>query len=115
MTPLGKTHLAPVSAILGTSFHEFNSPYGIEGLAWDQVERVDILAVLARKPGTGQFRSFIKACQEHWTEINVLEDWNPMVGEALARYGFKRFERSEWDGEKVKGWQWKKDRILSEK
>ncbi len=51
--------------------------------------RLDLLAVIASKPRTGQFREFIKQAKLISKTITVMIDDNPIVGPICARYGFR--------------------------
>lgn len=108
MTPLGQTSLDHVSLMLSTGMHNFVSPHGIEGLAHDQITRLSLLAVYANKPGTGQFRSFIAACKTHWPSIVIWHVDNPDLRMALLRYGFIPHRETDWNGDELNGFQWKR-------
>lgn len=57
----------------------------------------------------GQFRRFVAACQNAYPAIYVWEDWNPMLGPMLERYGFVRCTTTE-DGEDLVGLKWERNR-----
>lgn len=95
--------------LLGTGYEEFVSPLGISGLARVAGDRLDVLAVVAQSQGSGQFRDFINAAKACYATVCVWEDWNPAVGDALRRYGFKRAKETS-DGETVTGWRWDRPR-----
>jgi hypothetical protein len=83
--------------ILGTGYYEFSTTIGISGLAKAEDGRLDLLAVLASKPGTGQFREFITQAKKSFKTIAVWAITNNTLREALIRYGFRRFGLSlEW-------------------
>lgn len=102
---LGLLRESPISQILGTGYANFQSPTGIDGLAKIDGTRLDVLAVSARHPGTGEFRDFILCCKRAYLEIFVWEDWNPFIGNALSRYGFTRTTETI-KGERLEGWVW---------
>lgn len=97
-----------IGQILGTGYMRFQSPNGLGGLAKWTDERLDLLAVCALAEGRGQFRDFIAAAKLKYQTVCVWEDWNPIVGAALARYGFKRETEVQGDGEIITGWRWDK-------
>lgn len=97
----------PVGQILGTGYYRFESPLGICGLARIVGNELDLLAVVAERPGCGQFRRFINAAKVKFESISIWEDWNPVVGSALAKYGFLLATRTE-KGETNTGWRWEK-------
>lgn len=101
----------PVGVILRTGYYRFETAIGIKGLARlthdDSSTELDILAVVAEQKGKGQFRNFIAAAKERFDSISVWEDDNPIVGQALARYGFLPVRRTE-KGETNTGWRWTK-------
>ena len=95
--------------LLGTGYMRFETRIGIQGLARMDNERgLDILAVVSKRPGEGQFRQFIAAAQQAFDRVAVWVDFNPILGKALRRYGFVRAQRTEPDGEVCQGWQWRK-------
>lgn len=98
----------PIGQILGTGYWRFQNTSGIGGLAKWTEDRLDILAVHADAPGTGQFRRFIADAKLHWSTICIWEDWNPMLGPALKRYGFSPETEIEPHGGSVSGWRWDK-------
>lgn len=104
---LGPTEPDPVGVILGTGYHRFKSPSGIAGLAKWGGGRIDILAVVSRSKGSGQFREFIRQCKAQAPIVCVWFDNNPLVGRALERYGFHPCEETDdAHGERLIGWRW---------
>lgn len=101
--------LAPdsVAQILGTGYMRFEAPSGIHGLAKRDGTRLDVLAVLATKPRSGQFKRFIRECQDYYETVCVWEDWNPIVGRTLERFGFSPEIEIQYN-EPVRGWRWDK-------
>ena len=96
----------PVGAILGTGYMRFTTSFGLAGLAKATGDRLDVLAVDAARPGTGQFRRFIDAAKQSFSTVAVWEDWNPILAPALERYGFHPATHAEDDGEILTGWEW---------
>ena len=89
-------------------FERFQSPFGIDGLMSEKGPDLELLAVYAGEPGTGQFRRFISACKEKYSRVAVLEIWNEELPAILTRYGFTPFERTNPDGEHITGMEWNK-------
>ena len=108
MRLLGAVEPDPIGQMLGTGYMRFQSPDGLGGLAKWSTDRLNLLAVHASVPGKGQFRDFIAKAKLEWKTICVWEDWNPLVGQALARYGFQRETEIQGDGEVLTGWRWDK-------
>lgn len=94
----------PIGDMLGTGYKRFESSVGINGLAKVTGKRIDILAVVATRQRTGQFRRFIAAAKNAYDVVAVWEDWNPVISEALQRYGFRRTWQHEEYGARVAGW-----------
>jgi len=88
MNVLGETHVDIISQLLNTGYERFSSPTGINGLAQIIDGGLDILAVDAGHPGTGQFREFIHQCKIEFDQVVIWEVWNEMLPEVLQRYGF---------------------------
>ena len=95
----------PIGVMLGTGYNRFETADGMNGLAKITGERLDVLAVVASKAGDGQFRRFIAAAKRAFKIVAVWEDWNPIIGDALKRYGFHPATCTEADGEVSHGWQ----------
>ncbi len=93
----------PFGEMLGTGYKRFESSVGINGLAKLGDDRIDILAVVADSPGKGQFRRFVSAAKRMWKTVVVWEDWNPVVTDALQRYGFSRISEVDGDGKRNTG------------
>lgn len=103
---LGRLEVCPIGQILGTGYWRFFSPWGIDGLAKWQEDRLDLLAVAANAPGRGHFREFIKQAQKRFRTICIWHDMNPIVAPMLVRYGFAAETEIQGDGEVVPGWRW---------
>lgn len=95
----------PVALELGTGYSKFHSPAGTKGLAKEQGDRLDILAVESQTPGTGQFKSFIEGCKAQYSTVCVWLDWNPEIGQRLSKWGFSRVREQQLD-EVLEGWRW---------
>lgn len=108
MNPLGELQPDGVSLILGTGMSQFVSPYGVAGLAKITDKRVDILAVQAAIPGTGQFRRFIHECKKEFDFIGIWAIFNPVLISILHRYGFHPYQDVFVGGEIIEGMVWKK-------
>lgn len=96
----------PRSLILTTGDNRFQTTDGVRGLACVSGDRLDILSVEAT--GCGQFRRFIASAKAVFSTIAVWEDWNPLIGKILTRYGFKRARSLYSDGSASDGWKWTK-------
>lgn len=105
---LGDLQPDGVSLILGTGISQFVSPYGVAGLAKITGKRVDILAVQAAVPGTGQFRRFIHECKKEFDFIGIWAIFNPVLISILCGYGFRPYEDVFISGEIVEGMVWEK-------
>ncbi len=105
MTVLGVTKDNIWGTLLNTGYREFQSPLGIQGLYKESPARLDLLAVAATEPGTGQFRRFIAACKGRYATIFVWEIMNPELNGILKRYGFEVANEQE-NGETIEGWKW---------
>lgn len=99
-------HPHRLGVILQTGFQEFETPMcGVGGLAKEYDRTIEILAVHASQPGTGQFRHFIDELKDSFDTIFILEVWNPDLQKTLKRYGFTRMTREEPD-ETITGFRW---------
>ena len=107
MSILGVLRPDPFSALLGTGFERFESPTGLHGLARTSGKRLDLLAVNATKPGSGQFRAFIAQAKREFETICVWEVWNPLLDLVLPRYGFRYYEEADArTGEPLAGYRY---------
>ena len=97
---------------LGTGFGQFQSPVGVEGLAKANGKALEILAVTATEPGTGQFREFIKQAKESYDSIRIWSVVNDQLGLALKRYGFVEGWSLCITGEMCDVMDWKKSNNL---
>lgn len=96
------------SLVLNTGWNRFTSKQGIDGLMRINGLDLELLAVFAAKPGTGQFRRFITACKGKFDTVAVWEIWNDDLPTILTRYGFIPVEKTEDDGEVIRGFCWKR-------
>jgi hypothetical protein len=106
-TTLGQLKPHWLGDVLGTNFMEFDTPT-VQGLAREDGDRVEILAIYSKEQGRGYFRDFIARCKGEFREVRVLTIMEPQVAKALKRYGFRKFQRREPDGERVAGMVWKR-------
>lgn len=99
----------PIANMLGTRFNRFETAVGIEGLAReDHPEKIEVLAVASTDEGKGQFRSFIELLKQHYKIICIWHDMNPILTEALKRYGFEHEVTVDEFGELLTGWRWER-------
>lgn len=107
---LGSTGPDPTAVLLGTGYVRFSSQTGIDGLAKLVGHTLEILAVHARKQGTGQFRNFITQAKEEYLTIKLWHVWNPFLEAALDRYGFRLVKERvvfvDASSEVIEGWRW---------
>lgn len=99
----------PVSELLGTGYSRFENAAGMNGLCKIEGNTFDILAVVATRPGNGQFRHFIICLKAKYTTIKIWDVMNPWLVEVLLRYGFRPWEerlcfQGEW--ETCHGFRW---------
>ncbi len=107
MSVLGATAPDPFGQILGTGYDRFKSPTGMNGLAKVSANRIDILALDATIPGTGQLRNFIDQCKREYETVCIWEVWNPWLHEVLRRYGFRALREADPDtGEELDGYRY---------
>lgn len=98
--------LDEVSRILGTGYWRFTAPCGMDGLARVLTNgELQLLALYARQPNSGQLRAFLKLAKQSFTRIAVQEIWSPFLPEVLLRYGFTPF-CDESEDETVSGMRW---------
>jgi hypothetical protein len=86
---LGNTSPDPVGKILGTGYDRFERPDGVNGLAKAQGRRLDILALYSEFENRGYVTRFIEEAKQNYGLIYVWHVDNPILKEALARWGFK--------------------------
>lgn len=101
---LGQMRTDPIAVLLNTGFERFDSPSGIHGLAKVRGDNLCLLAIMAHKPRTGQFRAFITECKKEFASITIVEIWNKDLPEVLTRYGFSWAHDAEFD----EGMEWKR-------
>ena len=100
---LGIVTADPMGEVLGTGYKRFESPFGVNGLAKESSERVDILALVSDEEGKGHFRAFIARCLAIHHTVCVWEVWNPILGAALRRYGFRPAWETDRFGDVLSG------------
>lgn len=69
-------------------YRHFKTYLGVEGLARVIGSDLEILAVNATKPGTGQFRKFVVEAKTRFSSITLWTIMNDELMPILARYGF---------------------------
>ncbi len=110
MSVLGQIWTDRIGALLGTNYKRFKSPTGLNGLAKSSGDRLDILAVDATQPGTGQFRRFIKRAKQEYKTICIWEVWNKDLEGILGRYEFNPCDENDPDThEHLTGYRWNAD------
>lgn len=106
---LGHIYHDDVGVILGTGYNHFSSPLGIHGLCkMDGKGRLDLLVVVARNAGTGQFKKFMLACMKSFKTICIWQIWNMHLEQMLLKNGFTPDTEITKDREVLKGLRWDK-------
>lgn len=95
------------SQALNSTFEAFTHVSGCDGLARMNPVQLEILAIHAGKPGTGQFRTFIDSAKARFTTIIFMEVRNRQLAGMLFRYGFRPGTGYEFDGAETEIWLWK--------
>lgn len=93
-----------IGVALCSPYQNFRSTTGCHGLARIDGGTLEILAVSASKPGRGQCREFVAQCRKEFGIVIVLHVDSPVLKEALKRWGFRPYRRTNPDGEKLTGW-----------
>jgi hypothetical protein len=106
---LGEVNPDPIGEMLGTGMMCFVSPVGISGLCKESEDgnELNLLAVVARQRGTGQFRTFIDQCKNNYNAVRVLDIMNEDLAKVLKRYGFVPCKWLD-QNEVIYGMEWKK-------
>lgn len=98
----------PVGLRLQTFFNRFDSRFGVGGLAKENGDRLDILAIHSEKQRCGQCRSFIAACKLEYRTICVWHVDNAILKAALTRWGFMPEVKIDMQQMLVDGMRWDK-------
>jgi hypothetical protein len=106
---LGELKPHPVGVVLGTGYNYFAAACGIDGLAKIEGDTLNILAVYARKQGSGQFREFIRLAKLEFKTVCIWEVFNPWLDDCLKRYGFKPAFTIAAHDEILQGWRWDRE------
>lgn len=85
---LGRTEFDLVGRALGTGMMRFRRPDGLGGLAKINCNRLEVLALDSMNPGQGATRKFFQEAKEKFKLIYVWHVENPILRDALLRYGF---------------------------
>lgn len=98
----------PIGALLGMNkaYMQFQSQHGVGGLAQVTSNGVDLLAVMASKPGTGQFKAFMKDLMREYSQVTFWLVHSPLLREILTNYGFSQVEEFQ-HGAMVRGMRWR--------
>lgn len=94
--------------ILGTQMMKFESVCGVGGLARENGDCIELLAVASFIEGKGMFRDFIALCKQHYKTICIWHVDNPKLPPALLRYGFQPDLMIDRFGFTMKGFRWDK-------
>lgn len=99
----------PAGLLLGTGFMRFTTKLGIDGLALESNDHIDILAVHSDDPGKGNFRKFLIELRARYHSINFLSVQNDILRDSLVRGYFKPTQFIGTDGVIVAAMGWKKE------
>lgn len=92
---------------LGTGYSQFRCwTFKMDGLCKVNGRHIEILAIVSNQPGQGMFREFVRALKPVYDSITFWADMNPILSNALHRYGFVRVDSVDSDGSRIRGWQW---------
>lgn len=94
-------HLVPY---LGGPFGAFETPT-VWGLGWVRGDRLDLLALVAVRPGCGDVGRFLADCQAAYRVIGAWEIGSDRLRGMLERRGFQP-AREVLDGELSEGMLW---------
>lgn len=104
---VGRLEQDETANVLGTGYMQFdNKPLHMMGLCKPIPGGISILAVATDCPGRGHFREFVRQLQFYFARVEFLVDLNPVVSQALFRYGFVRICKIDSDGSRIRGWEW---------
>lgn len=98
----------PMGALLGMedAYMKFQSQHGIGGLAQVAHHGVDLLAVMASKPGKGQFKAFMQDLKSEYSQVTFWLVHSSLLREILTKYGFSQVEELQ-HGAMVRGMRWR--------
>lgn len=107
---LGHLTPDPLGTLFQTDYLEFFSPLGIDGLAQElhQGRCLEILALKASQPGTGQFTAWIEQAKTHYQTIRILAVMNQRFAGSLPRFGFRPCIHIQPWGEPIDAFTWSK-------
>lgn len=87
-------------------YQRFVARNGLMGLAKVHGARLDLLAVFNPTGTSGVFRAFIDQAKLEFSTICVWEIFNPILHDALLRYGFTSEIEIAFDGVPLHGLRW---------
>jgi len=90
-----------------TKFLRFDNGQ-LHGLAFADDTVIEILAVRAHKPSTGQFRQFIQDLKAHYTFIRFWAVMNERLAGKLEEYGFRVGVDIDENGDPIDCMDWRK-------
>jgi len=85
---LGTVTPDPVGVILKTGYQRFERPDGVAGLFKTEGRRLDVLALHSTFEGKGLVRAFVGHAKRNYDLLYIWHVENPILKEALIRYGF---------------------------
>lgn len=91
-----------------TGFVTFRALCGVGGLAKEDPETktLEVLAVHADKPRSGQFRRFVAQLKSSYEHVSFIHEFSPILAQALDRYGFHRVVEKVGPCETATVWRW---------
>lgn len=97
----------PIGVLLGTGFQRFEAHNGLDGLCKAGDGKIELLELVVdeKDRNRGTCREFIKACCDYYHRVRVLHVDNPILEDALIRWGFTKFECVDEFGDKVEGYE----------
>ncbi len=95
MSVLGATEPHFIGRVLGTGYERFYSETGMNGLAREDGDRLNLLALDASNPGTGQFREFIEQAKKEYKTICIWHVSHEWLKLKLLEYGFRPYDEND--------------------
>lgn len=85
---------------------------GVQGLCIDDGELLEIITVWSTYQQCGLFKDFIEHCKAHYRKICVYGITEPILEQALARYGFDLVTIPCLEGIPAPSMQWSKPALV---
>lgn len=109
---LGEIVSDPVGVLIKSGYMRFDTPH-CAGLVHEtsittDATHLQILAIVSRKPNSGQFRDFIHRAQALFATISIWAIWNEDFACILKHYGFVTVHETDQYGDPIEGMRWTK-------